>query len=297
MNTCLVLIAPRGGLDESRIGAVRAALGLAGWRPGNERWLSLGEAWEAAVDAPDAHAIEQAARLATAGGRIDVAVLPQAGRRKMLLVADMESTMIENELLVEMAELAGLGSAMAEETARTMRGELDFKASLRARVKRFAGQKVALLDLAAARIRPIAGGHTLVATMRANGAATALVSGGFTVFAEPFARSLGFDQVAANRLEVAAGTLTGAVAEPILGAEEKLQELVRLAGERGLGLDAALSVGDGANDVPMLSAAGLGVAFHPKPVAAAAARARIDHGDLSALLFLQGYRRDEFVGA
>jgi phosphoserine phosphatase len=295
VNTCLILIAPPGVLGERHIFALRAALGLAGVLLGQERWLSAGEAWEALVDGPDARTIEQATRLATAGGRIDVAVLPAEGRRKLLLVADMESTMIENELLVEMAELAGLGPAMAEETARTMRGELDFKSSLRARVKRFAGQKATILDAAAARIRPIEGGRALVATMRAQGATTALVSGGFTYFAEPFGRSLGFEHIAANRLDVAKDALTGTVAEPILGAEEKKQVLVRLAEARGIGLEAALSVGDGANDVPMLAAAGLGVAFHPKPIAAAAARARIDHGDLSALLFLQGYRRDEFV--
>jgi phosphoserine phosphatase len=198
-------------------------------------------------------------------------------------------------MLVEMAELAGLGPAMAEETLRTMRGELDFKASLRARVKRFQGQPAALLDAARARIRPTPGGRTLVATMRAHGALCALVSGGFTCFAEPFGRALGFDRVVANRLLLADGRLTGGVAEPILGAEEKRAMLTRLAGELGIDPGAAVTVGDGANDAPMLAAAGLGVAFRPKPVAAAAARARIDHGDLSALLFLQGYRRAEFV--
>ena len=295
MQHALVLIGAPGALDDARLAAVRAALALAGARLGEERGLAPGEAWEASVEGIAARAIEDAARLATAGWKLDAAVLPSAGRKKRLLVADMESTMIENEMLVEMAELAGLGPAMAEETARTMRGELDFKASLRARVKRFAGQPAALLDAARARIRPMPGGRALVATMRAHGALCALVSGGFTCFAEPFGREFGFDRIAANRLLLADGRITGEVAEPILGGEEKRATLTRLSAELRIDAGAAVTVGDGANDVPMLSAAGLGVAFRPKPVAAAAARVRIDHGDLCALLFLQGYRRAEFV--
>ena len=226
---------------------------------------------------------------------MDVAVLAAAGRRKRLLMADMESTVIANEMVDEMADIAGFGPDIAEVTARTMAGELDFADSLRTRVKHFAGLDASLLGRAAQRMRLNPGAAALVSTMRAHGAVTALVSGGFAVFAEEIARRVGFDHCQANHLHLADGRISGELAEPILDSAAKAQILEQLAGDHGLMLADAVAVGDGANDVPMLRRAGLGVAYRGKPIAAAAADARIDHGDLTALLFVQGYRRAEFA--
>jgi phosphoserine phosphatase len=226
---------------------------------------------------------------------VDAVVLPTAGRRKRLLVADMESTMIENEMLDELADFLGLREKIAGITARAMNGELDFAAALNERVALLKGLPVGKLDEAATRIRYTPGGATLVATMKQHGAACALVSGGFTYFTAMVAAALGFDTDSANTLKHDGRTLAGAVELPILGKEAKLATLDRLCVERGLQIGEALAVGDGANDLPMLKAAGLGVAFHAKPVVAAEVSARIDHGNLTALLYLQGYRKSEFV--
>jgi phosphoserine phosphatase len=228
---------------------------------------------------------------------VDAVVLPTANRRKRLLVADMESTMIENEMLDELADFLGLRERIANITARAMNGELDFAAALNERVALLKGLPVAKLDEAAKRIRYTPGGATLVATMKKHGAACALVSGGFTYFTGLVKKALGFDTDAANVLRHDGRTLAGAVELPILGKEAKLATLDRLCVERGIHVGEALTVGDGANDLPMLKAAGLGVAFHAKPVVAAEVSARIDHGDLTALLYLQGYRKSEFVEA
>ena len=208
----------------------------------------------------------------------------------------MEATIIENEMLDELADFIGRRAEVAEITRRAMNGELDFAAALRERVGLLRGIPARVLDEAAARIRIMPGARELVATMRAHGAATALVSGGFTVFAERVARELGFDRVSANRLAIADGVIAGTVAAPIAGAGAKRAALLALAAERGVAPEAALAVGDGANDLPMLQAAGLGVAFRAKPAVAAAARWRIDHADLRALLYAQGYRKTEIVG-
>jgi phosphoserine phosphatase len=253
---------------------------------GSPAWLAPEIACEVPFDG-DARPVAMTA--------VDAVVVPAAGRRKRLLVADMESTMIENEMLDELAEFLGLREKIATITARAMNGEIDFAGALKERVGLLRGLPIARLDEAAGRIRYMPGGATLVATMQKHGAHCALVSGGFTFFTTLVQKVLGFDSNAANVLQHDGATLSGKVALPILGREAKLATLQRLANEGGLSSLEVISVGDGANDLPMLKAAGLGVAFHAKPAVAAEVPARIDHADLTALLYLQGYRRDEFI--
>jgi phosphoserine phosphatase len=227
---------------------------------------------------------------------IDVVVQPQGERRKRLLIADMDSTMIGQECVDELADKVGLKARVAAITERAMRGDIAFAPALRERVALLEGLPVSTIgDVIAERIKLTAGGRTLVATMRANGAHTCLISGGFTLFAERIAAMIGFDESRANKLVLKDGRLAGKVEEPILGCEAKLAALQDLTGRLGLSPDATLAVGDGANDLAMLLAAGLGVAYRAKPLVAAQAHARVDHGDLTALLYLQGYRREEFV--
>ena len=270
-----------------------AALKSAGATCGTPDWLAVGQA----CDIPHTGLAPAAAMRVAAQPGCDVYAQPVAGRRKRLLVADMESTMIENEMLDDLAVIAGLGPRIAEITRRAMNGEIGFEGALRERVGLLAGLPEAVLEQAYGGVKEIPGGRTLVATMRAHGAYCALVSGGFTWFTGRVRQRLGFDSDQANVLEVADGKLAGTVREPILGREAKLAALARLAAEQGLTAADAVAVGDGANDLAMLQAAGLGVAFHAKPAVAAAARARIDHGDLTALLFLQGYRTGDFITA
>jgi phosphoserine phosphatase len=235
-------------------------------------------------------------RQALAGRPIDVAVQPTSARRKRLLIADMDSTMIGQECVDELADKVGLKARVAAITERAMRGDIAFAPALRERVALLEGLPVSTIDdVIAERIKLTAGGLTLVATMRAHGAHTCLISGGFTLFAERIAAMLGFDESRANRLAVSDGRLAGKVEEPILGREAKLAALKELTARLKLSPDATLAVGDGANDLAMLLAAGLGVAYHARPLVAAQAQARIDHGDLTALLYLQGYRREEFA--
>jgi phosphoserine phosphatase len=226
---------------------------------------------------------------------IDVALLRSENRRKRLLIADMDSTMIENETLDELAEEAGIGDRIAAITARSMRGEIDFADALRERVAMLAGLEVGALDRTAARIRPTAGAETVVRTMRAAGAFTALVSGGFKFCTALVRVRLGFDVDDANDLVIADGKLTGALVEPVLDQNAKRVALERFAAARGITAADCLAVGDGANDLAMLGTAGLGVAYRGKPIVAAAAGVRIDHGDLTALLYLQGYTKAEFA--
>lgn len=231
-----------------------------------------------------------------AGLPVDVVIQPAAGRRKRLLIADMDSTVIGQECIDELADFAELKSEIAEITDRAMRGETEFEPALRERVKLLEGLPVDAIDqVLAERIRLTGGAKTLVATMRANGAHTILVSGGFTAFVEPVAAMAAFDESYANRLLAADGKLTGGVAEPILGRNAKLAMLEDTIVRLGIAAADTLAVGDGANDLGMISRAGLGVAFHAKPMVAEAADARIDHADLSALLFAQGYRRAAFL--
>lgn len=234
-----------------------------------------------------------------AGEEIDIVVQPLAGRRKKLFVADMDSTMIGQECIDELADLVGLKEHVSAITERAMRGEIAFEPALRERVALLRGLPAAVVDnLLETRITLTPGGRTLVATMRAHGAWTCLVSGGFTLFTQPIAKMIGFDEQRANILALAAdNTFLGTVGEPILGREAKLATLLDLAARRGVPLDETMAIGDGANDLAMIGAAGLGVAYHAKPAVAAAAHARIDYNDLSALLYVQGYRREQFVGA
>jgi len=238
---------------------------------------------------------EALVRSAIANQPIDVVIQPAEGRKKRLLVADLESTIIENEMLEELADFLGMRAHVAEITRQAMNGEIDFVGALTGRVMMLRGLPESVLAEAAASIRLMPGAAALIATLKQHGVHTALVSGGFTVFAEPIARQLGFDQVIANRLDIVDGKIAGTVQPPIVGAQTKHDTLVALAAEFGLGLDETLAVGDGANDLPMLQAAGLGIAFRAKPAVAAASRWRIDHADLTALLYAQGYRRDEFI--
>jgi phosphoserine phosphatase len=228
---------------------------------------------------------------------VDVVIQPHEGRRKKLLVADMDSTMIGQECIDELADHAGFKDRVAAITERAMRGEIEFAPALRERVALLKGLPATLIDkVIAERIRLTPGGPALVATMRANGAYTCVVSGGFTAFTVRLAAMIGFDEQRANTLLVDAdGRLTGKVAEPVLGREAKLEALTTLRDRFRLGREDTLAVGDGANDIPMIRTAGLGVAFHGKPAIRQAAAACIDHGDLTALLYAQGYRRDEFV--
>ncbi len=299
-SNALVLTAPPGAgdLDDAALAAVRPL--LAGRAVIQEWWLGPGEAWEALfVDAETADHAPLRARIAAALAprRIDVNIIPDdiAFRRKQLLVADMESTIIEQECLDELADFVGLRARISAITERAMRGELAFEAALKERVGLLRDLDAAVLDQVYGRVTLMPGAQTLVRTMRANGAACALVSGGFSYFTERIAARLGFDVQQANRLEIADGRIAGTVAEPILGREAKLAALQRLARERGLDAPLTMAVGDGANDLAMLAAAGLGVAFRAKPVVAAQAAAAVVHGDLTALLYLQGYKRAQFV--
>jgi phosphoserine phosphatase len=271
-----------GGAVDNAIDVLRAR----GATVGTPNWLAPERACELPFDGP---------AVPVAMTAIDAVVVPAHNRRKKLLVADMESTIIQNEMLDELAEFLGLRGRIAAITARAMNGELDFAAALKERVGLLKGLAVAKLDEAAKRIRYTRGGATLVATMKKHDAYCALVSGGFTHFTGMVRRALGFDSDDANVLKRDGATLAGTVEPPILGKEAKLATLRRLAGQHGLSTADALTVGDGANDLPMLKAAGLGVAFHAKPVVAAEVPARIDHGDLTSLLYLQGYRRADFV--
>ena len=254
--------------------------------------LAPGEAADVILDAtPDMDAVRAVLRPAT----IDAVTTPAEGRRKRLLIADMDSTIVTSETLDELADFAGIKDRIAAITARAMNGEIDFKAALRERVAMLRGLPVDALERTWQRIRLTPGARDLVATMRAHGALTVLVSGGFSFFTSRVAALCGFDQYRANTLLDDGTVLTGRVAEPILDRNTKLVTLTGIAATREVALSATLAVGDGANDLDMLRAAGLGVAFHAKPSVAAAARARVDHADLRALLFVQGYRADEFV--
>ncbi len=226
----------------------------------------------------------------------DVVVQPAAGREKRLLVADMDSTMIGVECIDELADYAGLKPAIAAITDAAMRGELDFEGALDARVALLRGLDAGVIERCLAeRVHLTPGARTLVGTMRARGARCVLVSGGFTRFAEPVARAIGFDRAVANELLIEDGRLTGAVRKPIVGAAAKLETLRAEAAALGIGLAETLAVGDGANDLPMIAAAGLGIAYHAKPIVAAAAGALIDRGDLTTLLWAQGIARRDWV--
>ena len=265
--------------------------------PGEAEWLFN----EVAVDIPftgseDVKAVEGRLRAARGDLPIDIVVQPIATRRKKLFLADMDSTMIGQECIDELADFAGLKAHVAGITERAMRGEIEFEPALRERVALLKGLPVSVVDeVLEKRITPTPGGRELVMTMRAHGAYSCLISGGFTLFTNAVAAMIGFQENRANELIVRDGRFSGEVKEPILGRAAKLQTLIDLTESFDLDDIDTLVAGDGANDLGMIQHAGLGVAYHAKPAVAAAAAARIDHGDLTALLFAQGYRRDEFV--
>jgi phosphoserine phosphatase len=281
-------------LDSTLVDGARAILPS----PGAARWLFD----EVAVDIPfagadDIPAIANRLRQARGDLPIDIVVQPEANRRKKLFLADMDSTMIGQECIDELADFAGLKAHVAAITERAMRGEVEFEPALRERVALLKDLPVGVVDeVLKSRITLTPGGPELVQTMRAHGAYTCLVSGGFTLFTTKVADMIGFQEHRANELLVNDGKLSGEVAEPILGRAAKLATLVDLRESFDVDNIDTLVVGDGANDLAMIQAAGLGVAYHAKPAVAAAASARIDFGDLTALLYAQGFRRDEFVG-
>lgn len=276
-------------LSGGDISAAQDALRLAGIEPSGRTWIEPDTACDIRFVADTAGARDALEGL-LAG--TDVIVQVEAERRRKLLVADMDSTMITVECIDELADYAGLKAEVAEVTERAMRGELVFEEALRQRVALLKGLKAETIDRCRAeRVRLTPGAQALVRTMRRDGALTVMVSGGFTRFADPVGEEIGFERVVANTLGVSGGCLTGEVAVPIVGAEAKRSALIEGRRARGLAPQETLAVGDGANDIPMIREAGLGVAYRAKPAAAAAAGARIEHGDLTALLYAQGYAR------
>jgi len=264
------------------------------WGGGTLQWLSPDEAAEFAVAVPPSNLWDVWQTLQAQG--IDLTLQRAENRRKKLLIADMDSTMIRQECIDELAALAGVGPHVAAITARTMNGELDFEQALTERVALLKGLPVATIDeVLQTRITFTPGGATLLATMKAHGAHTALVSGGFTQFTARIAATLGFHEHHANALIENGAALAGTVGQPILGKQAKLDMLNAITRRLGLTPDDAIAVGDGANDLAMLTAAGAGVALHAKPSVAAQTGLRINHGDLTALLYLQGYSKDAFT--
>jgi len=299
MNHVLTVIGnpAKGPIDPAAIADLAFALQQAGAEVGEADWLAPGEAVDLPFDGITPLAAEALADIALAGLAVDRLAQDIEGRAKRLLIADMDSTMITVECIDELADFAGLKAEIAAVTERAMRGELDFETALRERVARLRGLAESVLQTCYdERVRFTPGARELVQTMAARGAHCALVSGGFTFFTSRVAAHLGFHENRANILHVLDGALAGTVADPIVGASAKLESLRALAARLGLAPAETLAVGDGANDLPMIEAAGLGVAFHAKPKVAAAARARVNVGDLTALLYFQGYRKADFIG-
>ncbi|MET0364810.1 MAG: phosphoserine phosphatase SerB [Sphingobium sp.] len=286
------LIAP-DALRHEHIARVRDAIVGTGAVPGETRWLDEG----VAADIPfTGDMVPARAAIAALGLPVDFAVQDAAHRNKTLLVADMDSTMITIECIDELADYAGIKPQIAEVTERAMRGELDFSAALTERVALLKGLDDGVIDICRAeRVKLTPGAKTLIRTLKAKGAQTVLVSGGFTRFAEPVGQEIGFDVAIANVLGIADGKLTGTVEFPIVDAERKRTELIGHAERLGIDLHDTLAIGDGANDIPMIVESGLGIAFHAKEKARAAADAAISHGDLTAVLYMLGIAKAEWV--
>ena len=290
MHVATLLANPiRADLSRATVEALRDA-----WGGGEAVWLNPGIAAEFALPAVPANRWEAWEGLQALG--IDLVVQRAEGRRKTMLLADMDSTMIGQECIDELADMAGVGARVAGITARAMNGELDFEAALLERVGLLEGLPESVIaEVLATRITYTPGGRELIATMKANGGYAALVSGGFTAFTTAVAAHLGFDEHRTNTLLAAEGRLTGDVARPILGREAKMAALREISARLGIGHDAVMAVGDGANDLGMLGLAGAGVALHAKPSVAAQCEIRINHGDLTALLYIQGYAVTDFA--
>ncbi|MGB0748866.1 MAG: phosphoserine phosphatase SerB [Magnetospiraceae bacterium] len=281
-------------LDAATADTVRRALSAAGADLGDVRWLHRFSACDIPFTGLDAPTGLGAARACLEGWPLDVIAQPAVGRRKKLLVADMDSTMVQGETLDELADFAGVMGQVAQITERAMNGEIRFRDALEERVGLLAGLSAEALEKTWARVQDTPGAARLVKTMNAQGARTVLVSGGFDFFTAKVAARLGFHRHLGNRLELDGDALTGRVLDPIVTKDTKKHVLEEEAARLGIPLTETLAVGDGANDLPMLLTAGLGVAFRSKPVVAASAHHRVDHGDITALLYAQGYTRAEF---
>lgn len=290
-----LIAAEPGRLDDTTVLQTRSALDALGADTLSPDWLADGLACDIGFGnlSPD----QAGAAVTTALGDrpIDAIAQASAGRRKGLLLADMDSTIVTSETLDDLAAFAGIGAEIAAITARAMRGELDFESALKERVGKLKGLSESVLEEAYKEVEISKGAETLVRTMAAQGAYTALVSGGFRYFTSRVRDRLGFHLDQSNEFIIKNGKLTGKVIEPILDRDSKLKTLIALAKERGLALSDTMTVGDGANDLDMTQAAGMGVAYRGKPLLREAARARLDHADLTGLLYAQGYRQDEFV--
>jgi phosphoserine phosphatase len=295
MSHVLTLIAPPGRLPAGILARAREALSVLGADPGTPDWLAEAEAVDLPFTGLNPEQAVAALHAALPAEPVDAIAQPAKGRRKSLLIADMDSTIVTSETLDELAAYAGLKEQVAEITRRSMNGELDFSAALRERVAMLKGLSLDALEATWKRTELMPGARALVRTMSASGAHCALASGGFTFFTGRVAELCGFQSHHSNTLLDDGKVLAGTVAEPIFDRDAKLATLTRLAAEKGLPLSATMAVGDGANDLAMIGAAGLGIAYRAKPIVAGAARARVDHADLRALLYAQGYRASEIA--
>lgn len=285
---CLIANPSDPALDSTLATAIQHKTG------GQINWLHQRIACE--IHDPKAPEAVEVAREVIGNRAVDAALVPSEGRRKQVLLADMDSTMIEQECIDELADAVGIKAEVAAITERAMNGELDFEQALRHRVGLIKGlERRVIEEIRRERITLAPGGRALVSTMKAYGAVTSLVSGGFTFFADYIARRIGFDEAIANVLEFDGDALTGTVASPIVDKSTKLARLISLAAERGVPVFSTIAVGDGANDLDMIKAAGIGVALHAKPSVAQQAQVRIDHSDLTALLYLQGFEEEDIV--
>jgi phosphoserine phosphatase len=297
MQNVLTLIAADSGpgLEPVRVEQACHALVACGADVGPANWLAPTIACDIPFEGPEPAKMQSAIAAALSGTPVDIVIQDVQNRRKKLLLADMDSTIVTSETLDELAAQANIKNEIAAITQRAMLGEIAFDDALRDRVAMLKGLPIRALEATLAKVEVSPGARVLVNTMRANGAYTVLVSGGLTYFSGRIADRIGFDTHRGNELEISAGALTGKVKEPVFGRNGKLATLHALAADRDVPLALTLAVGDGANDLPMLEAAGLGVAYRAKPIAADGASARVNHGGLDALLYLQGYRRDEFT--